>query len=507
MKTGEVSKQRGWSFPSRLGARLQLPAGGTAKPERTALFLLLMLPIFLLAPLQAQPESDDRPQPPPYYAIQHARIVPVSGPLLERGTVVIADGLIAAVGSDVPIPPEAWVIDGEGLTVYPGLIDSLTDLGLPEASERTRAASRRSSESAVSRGPEDRPGTTPWEAAADRLDPGDRRFEEWRKAGFTTVLTSPQPGIFPGQAALVNLGGNPAGRMVLQTPVALRVNFTPQREFRSFPASLMGVLAYIKQLYLDARQYEEAWQLYERDPSGRPRPEYDRTLETLSRARAEQWRVLLPGVWAKGILRAVRLGEQIGANTLLYGAHQGYAVAEVLAAKRIPVLVSVKWPERSKEADPEAEEPLRVLEFRDRAPSTPAALHHAGVPFAFYSDGMANPREVLKQIGKAVQAGLPAEAALRALTLGAAEIFGVSNRIGSVEVGKIANLVVTEGDLFQEETKVKMVFVDGRMYKVREPAWAKGSSTPREAAASPSRQQPAPAPGSTRNDSTPGGRR
>jgi len=133
------------------------------------------------------------------------------------------------------------------------------------------------------------------------------------------------------------------------------------------------------------------------------------------------------------------------------------------------VLVNAKWPEKDKDADPDAEESLRTLRFRDRAPGTPAALAKAGVAFAFYDGGLAGPKELLKNVKKAIDAGLAPDAALRALTLSAAEIFGVSDRMGSIEIGKIANLVVTDGDIFAEKTKVKFVFVDGRKFEVREP--------------------------------------
>jgi len=451
------------------------------RPHRSLAVLLsaLLAALPLVTTAQQAQAPPERPQAPPYYAIRNARIVPVSGPVIEGGTIVIAKGDIAAVGTNVAIPPEAWEIDGKGLTVYPGLIDSLTNLGLPAppAAGPGGGGAPGGQQQQISRGPEDRPGTTSWENAADQLNPGDKRLEEWRKAGFTTVLTAPDRGIFPGQAALINVAGDRPGDLVLREPAALRINFTPVGGFWSFPGALMGVLSYIKQVYLDADQYTQAWTLYEKNPAGRQRPAYDRALEPIRMARAQKWLVLLPGVWAKEILRAVRTGEDIGANTLLYGAHQGYAVADVLAAKKIPVLVSVKWPEKNKDGDPDADEPLRVLEFRDRAPSTPAAFQKAGVRFAFYSDGIATPRDILKGVKKAIDAGLPADAALRALTLGAAEIFGVADRTGSIQAGKIANLVVTDGDLFEEKTKVKMVFVDGRRFEVREPSRPTGPPT------------------------------
>jgi hypothetical protein len=131
--------------------------------------------------------------------------------------------------------------------------------------------------------------------------------------------------------------------------------------------------------------------------------------------------------------------------------------------------VNLKWPEAEKDADPEDKASLRTLQFRDRAPSSPAALAKSGVKFAFYSGGITAPKDALKAAKRSIDAGLAPDAALRALTLSPAEIFGVADRLGSIENGKIANLVVTDGDLFDEKTKIKMVFVDGRKFEVREP--------------------------------------
>lgn len=432
------------------------------------------LPTLIVAiSLLAFPGWAEQPNAPPYYAIRNARIVPVSGPVIENGTLVIANGVIAAVGANVSIPPEAWVIDGRGLTVYPGLIDALTNLGLPAPPTPTTGAqaAQQAQQAPVSMGPEDRPGTTPWENAADQLSLSDNRLATWRKAGFISVVTAPERGIFPGQAALINTAGERPRDLVVKTPAALRLNLTggAAAGVRGFPGSLMGVLAYIKQVFLDAQQAGQALAVYAAEPKGLERPTYDRSLEPIRAAISSRWPVLLPATWAREIHRALALGEDIRASTVIYGAHQGYAVAEALAAKKVPVLVSLKWPEKPRDADPEAEEPLRVLRFRDRAPSTPAAFAKAGVKFAFYSDGLGDPKQLLKNAKKAIDAGLAADGALRALTLSAAEIYGVADRLGSLDVGKIANLVLTDGDIFEEKTKVKIVFVDGRKYEIREP--------------------------------------
>jgi imidazolonepropionase-like amidohydrolase len=153
---------------------------------------------------------------------------------------------------------------------------------------------------------------------------------------------------------------------------------------------------------------------------------------------------------------------------VIYGGQMGYETAGEISAKKLPVLVNAKWPETEKDADPEDRPTLRTLQFRDRAPSAPGALAKANVKFAFYDGGLATPKDVLKAVKKSIDAGLPADAAVRALTLSAAEIFGVADRLGSIEVGKIANLVVTDGDLFEEKTKIKFVFVDGQKFETHE---------------------------------------
>jgi imidazolonepropionase-like amidohydrolase len=418
-----------------------------------------------------------RAAPPSVFAIRGARVVTVSGPVIEKGTVVIRDGLIADVGASVPIPADAWVIEAEGLTVYPGLIDALSSLGMPEAAAQTagtvRATSRsqqpapapaptppQTPEAKPAQGPEDRPSNTSWLRAADLITPGDSRLETARSAGFTAAVTFPQRGIFAGQGAVIALGGERAGEMVIAAPAGLYLTLTTAG-FTSFPGSLMGVLAYIRQVYLDAEHYRLAKELYARHPASVPRPAYDRALEGVLEAP----RVLLPASRAVEIDRMLRFAAELKLNAVLYGGHEAHRVAALLKKSGVPVLVSLRWPERSRDADPEQVESLRVLEFREMAPSTPAALAKEGVRFAFYADGLWSQRELVRAVRRALEAGLSQADAVRAFTLSAAEIYGVADRLGSIEKGKIANLIVTDGELFQEKTRVKYVFIDGRKYE------------------------------------------
>src|SRR5258707_11244786 len=146
-----------------------------------------------------------------------------------------------------------------------------------------------------------------------------------------------------------------------------------------------------------------------------------------------------------------------------------YEVASEIAARKLPVLLDLKWPEAEKDADPDEVPSLNILRFRDRAPSSPAALDKARVKFAFYSGAITAPKDMLKAAKKSIDAGLSPDAAIRAFTLTPAEIFGVADRLGSIETGRIAHLVVADGDIFDDKTKIKFVFTECRRFTIRQP--------------------------------------
>jgi hypothetical protein len=408
-------------------------------------------------------------QAPGPIALRGGRIVTVSGPVLEKGTVLLHNGLIEAVGEVVDIPKDAWVIDGAGLTVYPGLIDALSTVGLPETLGQPATPGRAAAPAnplgaqepvmPYEQGPELRPFTTTWVRAADLLNPADRRIEETRSAGFTSAVVFPSNGIFAGEGALVNLSGEKQGRMIVASPVGQYATLSTHG-FGTYPGSLMGVIAYIRQVSLDADHYKLALQAYDAHPLGHPRPNYDRAVEGLLASP----RLLLPADNAKQLDRMLRFAAELKHPAVLYGGHEAYKVADLVAKSPIPLLVSLKWPERPKDADPDQPESYRTLELRDRAPSTPAALEKAGAKWAFYSGGTA-PKDLRKAVKKAVDAGLSEAAAIRALTLGAAEIYGLADRTGSLDQGKIANLLVVKGSLFDEKSKIEYVFIDGVKYE------------------------------------------
>ena len=424
----------------------------------------------------------------PAVAIRNAKIVTVSGPTIAKGTVVVRNGLIEAVGENAAVPADAMVVDGEGLTVYPGLIDGLSTWGQAGAATATAAAGRggRGANTPTpttpnplaalptagaaeprARGPEDRPSTTSWLKIADEVSATDPRIETARSAGFTTAASFPMRGIFAGQGAMIDLlSGERAGEMVLEPSLGQYISVTRGGGGGGmgggFPSSLMGYIAYIRQIYLDAAHYQLVKDAYAKDPRGMERPAYDRALEGV----IESKRILLPANRLVEMDRMLRFAAELKQPAILYGGREAFRpeAAALLKKYNTPLLLSMHWPEKSRDADPEDVESMRTLETRDKAASAPLVLESAGVKYAFYSDGLDQARDLQRAVKKAIDAGLPREAAVRALTLSPAELYGVADRLGSIEKGKIGNLVVTRGEIFDDHTKVEMILVDGRKY-------------------------------------------
>ena len=416
------------------------------------------------------------------YAITNARIVTVSGPIIERGTIVIRDGLITAVGNTASAPVDARVIDGAGLTVYPGLIDSNTSLGIPApaptparggggggAGSQTPGISSPNSANPV--------GLQPEILAVDFIRPGGEQIDAARNAGITTALTAPREGIFIGQSALINLSGETPQQMIVRSPVALHVGFTPLRT-GTYPASLMGVFSALRQMMLDAQRLREANQIYERSPRGLRRPVQDKSLIALFPVLAREMPVVMYADTEREIRRALDLAQEFNLRAIIAGGAESWKVTDRLRENNVPVLLSLNFPKRTTAEVPEADpDSLRVMRLRVEAPKTAGRLAAARVRFAFQSGAMTSMTDFISNAAKAVENGLARDEALRAMTLRPAEILGVADRLGTIEVGKIANLTITRGDIFDKPARVAHVFIDGRPVDLKPATAAAGSAT------------------------------
>jgi imidazolonepropionase-like amidohydrolase len=436
--------------------------------------LLIALSLVALA-------SSPRAQAPQIYAIVNARIVTAAGAPIENGTIVFRDGLIDQVGAGITAPAAARVYDGQGLTVYPGLIDmgntaAVATSAAGSTSPRTTEDAERAKREAL---------LHPQIRAAENLAIDSQAMKKLAAAGVTTVLAVPSGQMFAGQSALANVAlpeddpqiGSVAdirkGQPVLRTPVALHVAIPENPQGDAYPNSLMGAIAFARQSFIDAQYYAAVQERWGRTrartaDAGAGRPVFDPALEALQPAVNGRLPVVYRADTVREIDRALAMTGEFKLDTILAGGREADQVAADLKARNVRVIYNLRYPERLKSLAPTGDEPIRQLRERANAPKTPAALDKAGIVFAFESGGLEEPKDFVKNAAKAVKAGLAADAAVRALTINAATIAGAADRLGSLEKGKIANVIVTDGDLFGEKTTIKHVFVDGRPVAIEE---------------------------------------
>ncbi len=436
-----------------------------------------------LGALVAPPATAQHPPvAPSTWAITGARIEPVSGPAIAKGTIVIRDGLIAAVGPNVSTPADARVVDGTGLTVYPGFIDAAGTLGMPSPGGNGNGGGQGNQAQSRPDAANSNYGTGMQAEirASDLLAPTAGSFTAAHGAGFAAALTAQGNGIFRGAAAVIALRDGEPRALVVREPVAQSIGFS--RGGRGFgggyPGSLMGVFAQFRQELLDAQHYRDLKAAYARSPKGRERPVQDPTLEALQPVIAGSEPVVMEANSEREIRRALGLAREFGLSAMISGGSEAWKVADELKAANVPVLLEINFPRRSASranasrgrgaaANDSTPEPMRVLRDRVDQPKGPGRLAAAGVRFAFAAGG--GFPEFLANLRRAVDGGLAKEHALRAVTLEPATLFGVADRLGSIEVGKIANLTVVHGDLFDAEGKVSQVFVDGQPFENSEP--------------------------------------
>ena len=390
------------------------------------------------------------------YAIRNAHIVPVSGPDIDSGTVVIRDGKIEAVGATANVPAGAQIVEGRGLWVYPGMIDAGTSLGLVEVGQGA-------------------PGTVdtgevgdlnPNAKAIFAINPHSAHVAVTRVDGVTNVVTMPLGGLISGQAAVINLVGTNQFEMAVTPYAALVINypragggggfggFGPPPQQTNLTEALAAAnrqLEQIRKMLREAEAYGRAHDAYDKDRT-LPRPDQNVALEALVPYVRGERPVILRADRESDIRGAIRFAEEMKLKPIILGGEDAWKVASLLKEKQVPVILTGILDLPSREDD-----------FYDTLYESAAKLQEAGVRFCISSgDSGANVRNLPFYAGMAAAYGLPKSEALKAVTLYPAQIMNVGDRLGSIDVGKMANLVVTDGDLLETRTHVKHLFIDGR---------------------------------------------
>ncbi len=462
-------------------------------PIRVCLAALAAL--LLVGPAVAQGVGAETPLRPVTgaAAITNARVVVAPGRVLERATVVVRDGRIVAVG-DVAVPFDAEVVEGDSLTVYAGFVDAFGTEGVPKPEDPDDYDGDRGAP------PRALAGLTPERDVRDGFDPADARIKALREAGFTAAHVAPRGGYFAGQGAVVLL--REVGRqeapeaLVLTEPISFVAQIEPASGV--YPATPMGVLSEMRETVENARRRQAGRTAYDRAADGAARPRFDPVLDAVGTViDGDRQLVFVADDWLDGF-RALRVSEEMGLRPVLAGVPDAAPLLDRLRTSEVAVFAPLALPDTVKADSAALAVPLpsttpgavsfvtnrRTVSYRDapteltaltvqkraavaRAEASPAALDSAGVTFAFATFDV-KPADVHPNLRRMVRAGLAPDAALAALTTTPAELLGLGREVGTVEVGKLANLVVTMGPLFGDSTEVRHVFVEGVGYEVED---------------------------------------
>jgi imidazolonepropionase-like amidohydrolase len=413
--------------------------------------IVFCLALSLAFPLWSQPAAN-------VYVIKGAKVYTLAGPAIENGTVVIRDGKIAAVGANVAVPGDAQVIDAAGLEVYPGMFDPITQIGLNEVGAVSATVDARELGS-----------FNPELIAATAVNPASAHIPVTRASGITEVIAVPGiggfdsegGGVITGQASAFNLAGWTMEEMKINTQVAMVLNW-PSINARSFDFS---TFSFKEKPYTEAKkEYEKSvneisdWLVRTRHYSQakeKGSPDLfvrDLKLEALVPVVQGKLPVLVVADEARDIRNAVDFCTKQNLKMILASGSESWKVKDLLKEKKIPVILGPTERLPEKQDDP-----------YDKPMTQPAELNEAGIQFAFSSFGTSFSRRLSQYAGTAVGYGLPHDEALKAVMSNAAQIFGLADQIGTLEPGKLANIIVTTGDPLEIQTQVRYLFIKGQL--------------------------------------------
>jgi imidazolonepropionase-like amidohydrolase len=441
--------------------------GRPRESDLRTLRVLLSLAAVAASSLEAQQSSRTEPvtglrdNSTGFHALVGARVVTAPGQVLTNATVVIRNGLITAVGAGLTAPVGARVWDLKGLTVYPGFLDASADLGGDAPPQGGDV------------GPTHwNPQVRAWFSTTSNARDDSTRRIALRSLGFGTVLAVPRQGIFRGTASVVNLGDAGLRDRVLRPDLAQAIGFQRTIPLGGlYPNSSMGTIALLKQTFMDAEWYTRAWAAYEASGRAMLPPETSEALAALGRAVKGTQPVYFETDSEEEYLRAYKLAQDYKLSPWFRGSGQEYRLLDVLKGRTQPLVVPLAFPDAPNVSSPEAAANVALADLRHwyLAPTNPAQLAAANVPFAITADGLSSLQQFLPNLRTAVARGLAADKALAALTTVPATWLGLEKTHGTIAVGKAANLVVADGDLFTEEASVRDVWVQGRAYGVTRP--------------------------------------
>lgn len=425
--------------------------------------LLMLLALYIPSHSEAQPHfpyNGVRDSRPAIWYLSGATVIKSAGDTLRDGVVVIRNGRIEAVGKQIPKPTDARVVDLKGKFVYPAFLEPAANYGMDSLKTQRSPKGSRREESPVLL-PE-REGA--WNAndairadqsAAELFVVKSEEAEKWRKAGYGAVLTHPRDGIMRGTGAWVSTADGPEGSALLLPSASTHYSFDKGSSRQDYPSSLMGSIALLRQTHYDLQWYTR------QEAVGRV---YDQVLDAMQRTAS------LPKVFETprkyDVLRVASIAKEFGFPFVATGTGEEYQYIQDIKSTGATLLLPLNFPEPMDVQDPfdAREASLSAMMHWEMAPGNPAVVYRAGVPFAITGNGLKSPDELLPRLRTAIERGLPATAALEALTLAPARLFGAGQWMGKIEKGYLGNIIVCSHPLFDPENQIIETWTSGIPY-------------------------------------------
>jgi len=413
--------------------------------------MILFLWTFSVLSAQVGPAKELHRNPPRAWALTNATVHTAPGKTIDNGTVVMRDGVITAVGSNIKIPKQATILDMDGKHIYAGFIESWLDVSTVKKDTSLQAHWNSNMRAYLK--------------AADLYHPKEKELKDLRTLGFTTAHITPKGGIFQGSSGLVQLGETPK---VLSSDIAQVIEYAAGGwGAKEYPTSLLGAIAFIRQGFSDADWYVKSETIMAKYPEGNEPIQTDRSLEALSSGKKAKQPFIFRTSNEIYIDRSANIASEFGLNLWIKGNGYEYRRMDEMPASFM--IVPLNFPGKPEVADPyqALQYSTEQLKHWDMAPDNGAKLANAGFQFALTSSDLKDKKDFRKNLARSVIRGLDEANALAALTTNPAKEFGQSKRLGKVAPGYIANLVITDGNYFDGKSAVNAVWIDGNKYEVK----------------------------------------
>ena len=439
-----------------------------------------LLAIFQPANAEILPPGN-RPLPPGHHALIHATVVVKPGLTIADATVIIRDGRIQDVTEKGQAPDTAREWDMTGMTLYAGFIDPYVTEAKPISTTMTQNITGTGATAAGkpgflgAPGNEIDPGMTgpgsglstmkPEHDVTEAFSPKPNTNEALRAQGFTAAVLTPAKGIIRGQSALISLGQGSPNQLVIKPQLFQHIVFdTKASKPEEFPKSLMGVISAIRQTLSDAQHYNEIWNYHRANAGTTKRPAHNKSLETLQAVLKNRQPVIIEPGSVLMVNKAMRLADEFGIQPVIVATGHEWRRPDLVKASATRFIVPINLPKAPKMPSDSDWELVSLDQLRawDWAPENPVLLHKNGIEIAFTTHGLKDKKSFRQNLAKVIERGLTKRDALAALTTTPAKLAGVADQLGTIEVGKLANLVVVEGDYFDPKAKLKGVWIEGR---------------------------------------------